>query len=61
MLGVPRHSTERQIKVAYRVLALRFHPDKNKDEGAEDIFKAVTGAYSVLVDKVTLFINFHKL
>jgi len=35
----------------------RFHPDKNKDPTAEDMFKKITGAYSVLSDSVstTLF------
>jgi DnaJ-class molecular chaperone len=33
-------------------LALKFHPDKNRDAGAEDRFKTITHAYSVLADKV---------
>ena len=52
-LGVDSSSSERQIKVAYRKLALKFHPDKNKEDGAEDQFKAITSAYSVIVDKST--------
>lgn len=52
VLGVSVSATEKEIKVAYRKLALQFHPDKNKDPGAEDKFKAVGTAYSVLSDKV---------
>lgn len=50
-LGVDALSSERQIKVAYRKLALKFHPDKNKEVGAEEQFKTITSAYSVLIDK----------
>ena len=52
-LGLDTTSSERQIKMAYRKLALQFHPDKNKDPTAEEKFKIITGAYSVLVDKST--------
>jgi DnaJ-class molecular chaperone len=52
-LGVDALSSERQIKVAYRKLALKFHPDKNKEVGAEEQFKTITSAYSVLIDKTS--------
>jgi tetratricopeptide (TPR) repeat protein len=52
ILGVDTAASERDIKIAYRRLALQFHPDKNKDAGAEDRFKMIALAYSVLVDKV---------
>lgn len=51
-LGVSENCTERELKIAYRKLALKFHPDKNKDAGAEDMFKTITSAHSVLSDKV---------
>lgn len=54
VLGVHARASEREIKIAYRQMALKFHPDKNKDAGAEDIFKSVTSAYSVLSDKVRI-------
>jgi hypothetical protein len=53
MLGVSVTATEKEIKVAYRKLALQFHPDKNKDPGAEDKFKEIGTAYSVLSDKAS--------
>jgi preprotein translocase subunit Sec63 len=50
--GIDYNSSERQIKLAYRKLALRYHPDKNKDAGAEELFKNVTTAYTLLTDEV---------
>src|ERR1043165_9351597 len=51
-LGVPRDASEVEIKVAYRKLALRFHPDRNPDDRvAEDRFKELSAAYAVLSDR----------
>ena len=50
ILGVARDATAEQIKDAYRTLAMKFHPDKNKDAGAEDRFKEISEAYAVLSD-----------
>ena len=50
MLGVPRDATEKQIKDAFRTLALKYHPDRNKEPGAEDRFKEIAAAYAVLSD-----------
>lgn len=51
ILGITKGSTDDEIKKAYRKLALKFHPDKNKSAGAEDRFKEIAEAYEVLSDK----------
>jgi curved DNA-binding protein len=50
-LGVKSGASEDEIKSAYRKLARKYHPDKNKEAGAEDKFKAISEAYEVLHDK----------
>jgi molecular chaperone DnaJ len=50
VLGVDRKASQDDIKKAYRKLARRYHPDTNKDAGAEERFKEVSEAYDVLGD-----------
>ncbi len=50
-LGIEKKASSEDIKKAYRKLALQYHPDKNKgDKIAEEKFKAVNEANSVLID-----------
>ncbi len=51
ILGVSRSATDREIKMAYRKLAVEYHPDKNPgDAEAEEKFKEAAEAYAVLSD-----------
>ncbi len=51
ILGVPRNATQEEIKKAYRRLALKYHPDRNKgNKEAEERFKEINEAYAVLSD-----------
>ncbi len=51
VLGVNKNSTADQIKAAYRKLAVKHHPDKNKgDKASEEKFKEASEAYHVLSD-----------
>lgn len=51
ILGIPRTATQEEIKKAYRKLAMKYHPDRNKgNKEAEEKFKAINEAYAVLSD-----------
>lgn len=51
VLGVSRNATLDEIKKAFRVLAMKYHPDKNKAPDAEEKFKEINEAYEVLSDE----------
>lgn len=51
ILGVERSADEREIKKAYKRLAMKYHPDRNPDNPeAEEKFKEVKEAYEILTD-----------
>ena len=50
-LGVSKKATKDEIKKAYRRLAMLYHPDRNRSEGAEEKFKEINEAYAVLTGK----------
>ena len=49
-LGVSRNAPTEEIKKAFRKLAMRYHPDRNREDGAEARFKEIGEAYEVLSD-----------
>ncbi len=50
VLGITREADAKAIKDAFRQLALKYHPDRNKEAGASDRFKEIAEAYAVLSD-----------
>ena len=46
--GVEKDASEKEIKRAFRKLALKYHPDKNKEKDAEEKFKSIAEAYEIL-------------
>ena len=50
ILGVGKNATDAELKSAFRQLVRKYHPDVNKEPGAEDRFKEINEAYQVLSD-----------
>jgi len=50
VLGVSRSASDEEIKKVFRRLALQYHPDRNKKDGAAERFKEINEAYQVLAD-----------
>lgn len=50
VLGIQKGASDEEIKRAFRKLAKQYHPDVNKDPGAEEKFKEIGEAYSILSD-----------
>ena len=53
ILGVSRDADKEEMKTAYRRLARKYHPDVNKEPGAEERFKEINRAYEVLSEPET--------
>ena len=50
VLGVSNNASDSELRKAYRTQAVKWHPDKNKEEGAEERFKLIAKAYEILKD-----------
>ena len=50
VLGVEKGATKKDIKKAYRKLAMKYHPDVSEDPEAGEKFKEISEAYAVLSD-----------
>jgi curved DNA-binding protein CbpA len=51
ILGISQYAKYREIKVAYRRLALKYHPDRNSSPFAEDAIKRINAAFEILSDR----------
>lgn len=51
LLGLPTNATEREVRKRYRLLAMKYHPDKNSEPSAQRLFIEITKAYEILLDK----------
>ena len=49
-LGINRNANEEEVRKAFRKKAMEFHPDRNKEPGADAKFKEVNEAYQILSD-----------
>jgi curved DNA-binding protein CbpA len=47
-LGIPRDASERQVREAYRRLAMRYHPDRHPDEQTSERMRGVNEAWQIL-------------
>ncbi|CAA0836276.1 DnaJ protein ERDJ3A [Striga hermonthica] len=51
VLGVDRSASQREIQKAFHKLSLQYHPDKNKNKGAQEKFAEINNAYDILSDE----------
>ena len=61
ILELQPNASEDDIKKAYKKLALKYHPDRNSDSGAEAKFKEISDAYQILTKKSTPNISSHNI
>ncbi|XP_010033313.2 dnaJ protein ERDJ3A [Eucalyptus grandis] len=51
VLGVEKNASQREIQKAFHKLSLQYHPDKNKNKGAQEKFSEINNAYEILSDE----------
>ena len=51
LLGVSKNADNREIRKAFKKLALKYHPDKNSEDDAQEKFLKITRAYEILKDE----------
>ncbi|XP_002530501.2 dnaJ protein ERDJ3A [Ricinus communis] len=51
VLGVEKNASQREIQKAFHKLSLQYHPDKNKNKGAQEKFAEINNAYEILSDE----------
>ncbi|KAL3753588.1 hypothetical protein ACJRO7_000920 [Eucalyptus globulus] len=51
VLGVEKNASQREIQKAFHKLSLQYHPDKNKNKGAQEKFSEINNAYEILFDE----------
>ncbi|ONK67890.1 uncharacterized protein A4U43_C05F4860 [Asparagus officinalis] len=51
VLGVDKNASQREIQKAFHRLSLKYHPDKNKNKGANEKFAEINNAYEILSDE----------
>jgi DnaJ-class molecular chaperone len=61
ILELQPNASDDDIKKAYKKLALKYHPDRNSDSGAEAKFKEISDAYQMLTNKSTSNISSHNI
>jgi DnaJ-class molecular chaperone len=54
ILNIPHNATQEEIKKAYRIMAMKFHPDKNTHD-TSDKFREISSAYQILSNPKTKF------
>jgi len=50
VLGIQPSASDKEVKKAFKKLAIKYHPDKNKEEGANEKFQEIGAAYEILKD-----------